>query len=68
MMGWGDAAFPGAQGNLDAYWWVPVVAPIIGGVIGAAFYRSSSSDVAEVPDEARRTRTSISRGETVEDE
>ena len=38
FMGWGDAAFPGQQGNLDAYWWVPVVAPIIGGVIGAAFY------------------------------
>ena len=43
MMGWGDAAFPGAQGNLDAYWWVPIVGPIIGAVIGAALLLSSRS-------------------------
>jgi glycerol uptake facilitator protein len=36
--GWGDAAFPGKQGQLDAYWWVPIVAPIIGAIIGAIVY------------------------------
>jgi len=67
MVGWGDAAFPGVQGNLDAYWWVPVVAPIIGGVIGAAFYRFFISDVLKArmaPD----TPGLKSRGEIVEDE
>jgi glycerol uptake facilitator protein len=45
FMGWGDAAFPGAQGNLDAYWWVPIVGPLIGAVIGAAIYKFMIEDV-----------------------
>lgn len=67
MMGWGDAAFPGAQGNLGAYWWVPIVAPLIGGVIGAAFYKFTIEDVLKArmkPADADL----ISRGETVEEE
>ena len=67
MMGWGDAAFPGAQGNLDAYWWVPVVAPLIGAVIGAALYVFTIEGVLK----ARLTpedKDLISRGETVEEE
>jgi glycerol uptake facilitator protein len=32
MMGWGAQAFP-SPGN---YWWVPIVGPLIGGVVGAA--------------------------------
>lgn len=38
LEGWGAAAFPGEQGNLDAYWWVPIVGPLIGAVIGAIVY------------------------------
>ncbi|MGD9573538.1 MAG: MIP/aquaporin family protein [Thermoleophilia bacterium] len=67
MMGWGDAAFPGAQGNLDAYWWVPIVAPIIGGVIGAAVYKFFIEDILR----ARHTPESSgveSKGRVVEDE
>jgi glycerol uptake facilitator len=67
FMGWGDAAFPGQQGNLDAYWWVPVVAPIIGGVIGAAFYRFIIADTLKARMHPA-DRDAISRGETVEDE
>ena len=33
--GWGTAAFP-APGN---YWWVPVVGPTIGGIIGGGLYQ-----------------------------
>ena len=32
MMGWGAQAFP-SPGN---YWWVPIVGPLIGGVVGGA--------------------------------
>ncbi|WP_217914623.1 MIP/aquaporin family protein [Miltoncostaea marina] len=67
LMGWGDAAFPGAQNNLGAYWWVPVVGPLIGAVIGAAIYKFVIEDILH----ARRKPEDldvISRGETVEDE
>ncbi len=33
--GWGDSAFP-SPGN---YWWIPVVAPLVGGVIGGGAYQ-----------------------------
>jgi glycerol uptake facilitator protein len=45
MAGWGDAAIPGKQGNLDAYFWVPIAAPIIGAVIGAFIYDFFINDV-----------------------
>nr|WP_203414934.1 MIP/aquaporin family protein [Entomobacter blattae] len=35
FMGWGHSAFPGNQG----YWWVPIVAPLIGGVVGGGLYK-----------------------------
>ncbi|MBS1087432.1 MIP/aquaporin family protein [Gluconobacter wancherniae] len=34
LAGWGQAAIPAPSG----YWWVPIVAPLIGGPIGAAVY------------------------------
>jgi glycerol uptake facilitator protein len=67
LMGWGDAAFPGVQGNLDAYWWVPVVAPIIGGVIGAAIYVFTIESVLKARMHPA-DKDAISRGEVVEDE
>jgi glycerol uptake facilitator protein len=34
VVGFGQVAFPGALG----YWWVPIVAPLIGGAVGAYLY------------------------------
>lgn len=33
--GWGSSALPSA----DNYWWIPIVGPLIGGVIGGAAYQ-----------------------------
>ena len=33
--GWGSAAFP----SPESYWWVPIVGPLMGGVVGGATYR-----------------------------
>jgi glycerol uptake facilitator protein len=36
--GWGDIAMPGNYGNVDWYFWIPIVAPIVGAIIGALVY------------------------------
>lgn len=33
--GWGSSAFP----SPDHYWWIPIVAPLLGGVVGGAAYQ-----------------------------
>lgn len=33
--GWGNAAFPSPQ----AYWWVPIVGPLLGGAVGGGAYQ-----------------------------
>ena len=35
IAGWGSSALP----SPDAYWWVPIVGPLIGGVVGAGAYQ-----------------------------
>ena len=67
FVGWGEAAFPGVQGNLDAYWWVPVVAPIIGAIIGGIVYDLGIANVlrARMKPETPGLET---RGEVVEEE
>jgi glycerol uptake facilitator protein len=36
--GWKGIALPGNYPNVSNYWWVPIVAPIVGGIIGAVVY------------------------------
>jgi glycerol uptake facilitator protein len=34
-MGWGSSAFPSPEN----YWWIPIVAPLIGAVVGGGAYQ-----------------------------
>lgn len=35
VAGWGPSALPGP----DNYWWIPIAAPLLGGVVGASIYQ-----------------------------
>jgi glycerol uptake facilitator protein len=47
--GWGHVALPGTYSNLGVsfsnYWWIPIVGPLIGGVIGIVLYDLFIGDV-----------------------
>ncbi|WP_167132664.1 MIP/aquaporin family protein [Paramicrobacterium chengjingii] len=46
MAGWGDVALPGTvDGSFSAYFWVPIVGPLIGGVIGVLLYDLFIGDI-----------------------
>jgi glycerol uptake facilitator protein len=36
--GWGKIAMPGDYGNVNTYFWIPIVGPLVGGAIGAYVY------------------------------
>ncbi|MEV7323885.1 MIP/aquaporin family protein [Streptomyces sp. NPDC093970] len=45
-MGWGELALPGTQpGSFSDYFWVPLVAPLVGGVVGVLVYDLLIGDV-----------------------
>lgn len=45
VAGWGDFAMPGDGDWFDNYFWIPIVGPLIGGVIGVLIYDLFISDV-----------------------
>jgi glycerol uptake facilitator protein len=58
--GWGKVAFPGTFNNgtgfqFSNYFWLPIVAPLVGGVIGAVVYDFFIGDVLH----ARKSRTAL---------
>ena len=38
IQGWGEIAVPGDYGNVNGYMWVPILAPLVGGLVGAFVY------------------------------
>lgn len=41
MAGWGQVAFPGNGAGFSSYFWVPVVAPLVGGALAAVAYQTT---------------------------
>ncbi|MET8277183.1 MIP family channel protein [Streptomyces sp. NPDC079189] len=51
-LGWGELALPGtASGLFSDYFWIPIVAPLIGGVIGVLVYDFFVGDILHLRDE-----------------
>jgi glycerol uptake facilitator protein len=38
IQGWREIAVPGDYGNVNSYMWVPILAPLVGGLVGAFVY------------------------------
>jgi glycerol uptake facilitator protein len=38
IAGWKSIAMPGDYGNVNTYFWIPIVGPLVGGAIGALIY------------------------------
>jgi glycerol uptake facilitator protein len=66
--GWGDVAMPGnyGPGSVDWYFWIPIVAPIVGGIIGALVYDFFISHVLRARGEPPTPEVET-RGEVVEE-
>jgi glycerol uptake facilitator protein len=65
--GWGKAAFPGVENNLNHYWWVPIVGPITGAIIGAILYDIFINFVLRARQEPESPGLEV-KGEVVEEE
>ncbi|MGZ4201721.1 MAG: MIP/aquaporin family protein [Thermoleophilaceae bacterium] len=45
IAGWDKIAFPGDYGNVNKYFWIPIVAPLVGACVGALIYDMFIRDV-----------------------
>ena len=66
IAGWGDVAMPGNYANVGTYFWIPIVGPFVGGVIGAFVYDLGIRDTLRARGE-EPTPGVEERGRTVED-
>jgi glycerol uptake facilitator protein len=53
IAGWGKVAFPGDYANISAYFWVPIIGPLVGAAIAAVTYEAGIRDIlrARMPPE-----------------
>ncbi|WP_225824365.1 MIP/aquaporin family protein [Streptomyces naphthomycinicus] len=66
--GWDSLALPGSvAGSFSAYWWIPIVGPLVGGTLGILIYDLFIGDVllvrnelARLPEPGRATRVRTS--------
>jgi glycerol uptake facilitator protein len=67
VAGWGKLALPGDYANISTYFWIPIVGPMVGGVIGAYVYDLAIHDVLVARGETAPPEVE-QRGRTVEEE
>ncbi|MEY2533901.1 MAG: glycerol uptake facilitator protein [bacterium] len=65
LAGYGEVALPGNYANISAYFWIPIVGPILGGLIGGYLYDFAVRDVLVARGEPPAPVEE--RGRTVED-
>ncbi len=45
IAGWKKVAFPGDYGNINTYFWIPIIGPLVGAAVGALIYDFGIRDV-----------------------
>lgn len=66
MAGWGQVALPGNGAGYSNYFWVPIIGPLLGGIIAALLYQVTLHPILHERFEA--IPGADTRGETVRDE
>jgi len=65
IAGWGKVAFPGDYGNINDYFWIPIIGPLLGGAIAAVTYEVGILSVLKARRSAEQGVEGF--GETVEE-
>jgi glycerol uptake facilitator protein len=66
IAGWGKVALPGDYGNVNTFFWIPIIGPFLGGLIGAIIYDFGIRDTLVSRGEPEAPGVEA-RGRTVED-
>jgi glycerol uptake facilitator protein len=53
IAGWGKVAFPGNYGNINDYFWIPIVGPLIGGALASVFYERGIRNILKARRDAK---------------
>jgi glycerol uptake facilitator protein len=64
IAGWGKVAFPGNYGNVNDYFWIPIVGPLLGAAIASFLYDFAIRDILRA---RKPPEPAVAEGRTVQD-